>query len=260
MSVTQKEQKNVRALKSAKGRRQQGRFVAEGVRLLEEALKWRYFPLRLFYSDHLLGDRGAELVRKFDEAGVDLCLCSSRQMTQMADSQSSQGLLGVFSLPDFNPNESFTNRTRRILLCDNISDPGNLGTLLRSALAFGFKQIVLTGRSTDCFAPKVVRSSAGAIFGLNVVKSGYDELGIMIRKNNVKLIAADPKTSSSIDSLDLEGDRIMVAIGSEAAGLADEILSISNASIRVSHSSEVESLNAAVAGSIIMNDIYNRSL
>ncbi len=257
MSVTQKEQKNVRALHTAKGRKQQGRFVAEGVRLLEEAFRHGFLPEKLYFSNHLLNDRGRELLQECGRANVLLKETSARQMSQMSEVKSSQGILAVFQRVDRTLGESFDNSHRRILLCDNISDPGNLGTLLRSARAFGFGMVILSGRSTDCFAPKVVRASAGAIFGLRIVTESYGNIEEFVNLTNATLIASDLSADSTLEVKAAMTEPLILAVGSEADGLGPEILAIAKTRIRIPHDSGVESLNAAAAGSIMMYMIYS---
>ncbi|MDF1544368.1 MAG: RNA methyltransferase [bacterium] len=257
MSVTQKEQKNVRALLTVKGRKQQGRFVAEGVRLLEEAIRQNYLPEKLYYSDHLLTERGRELINKCAQAGFRLIEASARQMAQMSEVKSSQGLLAVFKRSDQTLGESFDGSCRRILLCDNISDPGNLGTLLRSARAFGFETVILSGRPTDCSAPKVVRASAGAIFGLKIIPAQYDSIRKFAQLKRATLIASDLNADESLDLNATMTDPLILAVGSEADGVGPEIVAMSDQRIRIKHEAGVESLNAAAAGSILMYMIYS---
>ena len=141
---------------------------------------------------------------------------------------------------------------------DNISDPGNVGTLLRSAQAFGFDAVMLTNYSVDPYNPKVVRSSAGSIFGLTIITATTDEILRFKKYDRFKLIVAD------IRGIDLHSrkiniknySRIVLVLGSEAKGISDNILSKADIKIKVGHSDKVESLNVAVAGSIIMKELY----
>jgi len=144
------------------------------------------------------------------------------------------------------------------LLLDNISDPGNAGTLLRSALAFGFDAVLLTNNSVDPFNPKVVRSSVGAIFGFPIITATADEILRFKRYDGFKLVVAD------IKGLDLNSkklnvknySRIVLALGSEAKGVSEYILSKADIRIKINHEDKVDSLNVAVAGSIIMKEFY----
>ncbi len=141
---------------------------------------------------------------------------------------------------------------------DGISDPGNAGTLLRSALAFGFDAVILTNNSVDPFNPKVVRSSVGAIFGFPIITATVEEILRFKKYDRFKLIVADTK------GLDIHSkkinvknySRIVLALGSEAEGISEYILSMADIKIKINHEEKVDSLNVAVAGSIIMKEFY----
>ncbi len=142
------------------------------------------------------------------------------------------------------------------------SDPGNLGTLIRSGLAFGFDRLILTGSSADPFAPKVVRSTAGAIFGIKIVRlpeTEHDELVKTKAATKLKLIGAVALRRSVPPPLTKEivEDGVILAIGSEAEGLSEEIINMIDRRITIRHTAAVESLNAGVAGSILMKQIYD---
>jgi len=181
-------------------------------------------------------------------------------MAQIADTATDQGILGLFDMDrivmDIDNTAEIENDS--ILLLDNISDPGNAGTLFRSALAFEFNTVAVTSGTVDIFNPKVVRSSAGAVFGLKISAVTTDSLARIKREKKSFLLATDIEGESFSDGLkklDLINP-IILAIGGEAEGLSDKILKLADVRLRIEHSEKVESLNAAVAGSIIMREIY----
>ena len=153
----------MKSLLTRKGRRRHGRFAAEGVRLLEEAYRNRKYPQTIYFSSHLLSPRGQTLLKRFSRKGVPTRPMSARQIQSLSNTITSQGIVGVFDIPRPDLTELYRRTSRKLLLCENISDPGNLGTLIRSAAAFDFNMVVLCGKSADPFSPKVVRSSAGTV-------------------------------------------------------------------------------------------------
>ena len=136
--------------------------MAEGVRLLEEALRHRVKPRTVYFAPSLLSARGEKLVARFRRGRVDLEEVPARTLTKLSDTATPQGVVGLFATPQKAPAELYDRRFRNILLCEDISDPGNLGTLLRSALAFGFEMVLLCGSCAEPYSPKVLRSSVGA--------------------------------------------------------------------------------------------------
>lgn len=235
-----------------------GRFLAEGIRLLEEANRLGFLPEKVFYSEDLLGARGEKLVAKFRSRKVLCREVSNRELCSMAGTQSPQGALGIFQRPPTGLAELYHHKYRRLLWCENISDPGNLGTLLRSALAFEFALVVVTGHSADVFSPKVVRASAGSVFGLKIALCDNPAMLDLVRENRITLVAtqADPRGRDYSLKKVVKKAKLVLAIGSEAEGLSREVALNAELTVNIAHSRKVESLNAGVAGSILMERIY----
>jgi len=257
LTITQAEKKRIRLLRTRKGRKSEKRFVAEGIRLLEESLRNKFLPVKLYYAESLLTDRGRWLVNQFKKEKVSLRKILAKEISAVSDANTSQGILGLFNIPQLKPGMVF-KKGRRLLLLDNISDPGNAGTLFRSALAFGFDAVILTNNSVDPFNPKVVRSSAGAIFGFPIITATSEEILRFQKNDRFKLIVAD------MNGIDLHSEksnirnfsRLILVLGSEAEGISDYISSKADIRVKIGHTAKVDSLNVAVAGSIIMKELY----
>jgi len=261
MSLTKKELKDIKSLHTRKGRRVHGRFVAEGVRLLEEAVRHKVDPILLLCSPAVLSERGGALVQQFRRRRIPVAEVSAQALGGVSDSVTSQGLLGVFRIPQASSDKLLHPDCRTVLLCESISDPGNLGTLLRCALAFRFHPVLLTGRCADPHAPKVVRSSAGAVFGVEMVQADTAEVAGLKSRGNFRLIAADPNSRRSVDDpSDIRAPRLILAVGSEAAGLSESILTAADCRWRLEHETCVDSLNAAVAAAIMMQRVYQYNI
>ena len=261
MPVTKNEINNTKSLLTRKGRRTHKKFLAEGVRLLEEAVRFRIRPEVVYWNESLLSPRGRKVVSEFGRRKVPVEAIPARFIRTLSGTETPQGLVAVFPQPETDLAKLYERKQRRILLCEEIQDPGNLGTLIRSALAFGFELIILIKNCVDPFSLKVVRSSAGALFGLDVAIG--DKRGFIkrLQKDKVTVMAADAsgRDIGSIRPLCRPGDRLMLAVGSEARGLSRRILDQADYRVRIAHSRDVESLNAAVAGSIIMRQVYDLS-
>ena len=258
MALTQAETKKTRSLQTKKGRRATGAYPAEGVRLLEESLRLGALPIIVYAAMSLLSERGRRLVERFGEAGVKVRPVSAREMERIAGTTTSPGVLGVFDTPEVVLDKLWLPSARTILLCEHVSDPGNLGTLARSALAFDIDLMILADNCAEPFAPKAVRSSMGALFALPVAESTTKDVLAQIRQRDAVLIAADVQGSEDMAAVLArhEQETIVLAIGSEADGLSEMTLKTAQEHIRIAHSTQVESLNAAVAGSICMNEMY----
>jgi len=258
LSISRAELKNVRLLQTKKGRQTAGQFVAEGVRLLEEANRLKARPQKLYFAPALLNERGLALVKRFRDRKVTIEETAAGDLSRMSQAETSQGILAVFSTPPVGLDKLYRPGMRNILLCENLSDPGNVGTLCRSALAFGFDLMILCGASAEPYAPKVVRSSVGAIFGLPTALATTEETLTQAAVDNLAVIATDMSGRDRFGQVfkEIEKRPMILALGSEATGLGNEIRDRADFTVSVRHERAVESLNAAVAGSILMNRCY----
>jgi TrmH family RNA methyltransferase len=255
--ATQRDIRRLRSLKTGKGRREWRQYAAEGVRLLEESRRYEVVPETLYFDPGALSERGRQLVGELETLGVPCEELASHQLEGAADTKTPQGLLAVFRHPDI-PLDSL-GACRRLLIGDGISDPGNVGTLIRSALAFEFEAVLLTEESADPFSPKVVRSTAGAIFGLPVVKLDLDSCMDFLEGSDFALATSAPaadEDSGRLEELSRRGQLALV-IGSEGEGVSARLAERSELRLAIGHSDRVESLNAGVAGSLLMRQLYD---
>lgn len=259
MAVTKTELKKIKSLHSKKGRKEHGRYLAEGTRLLEESLRHGLMPETVYHLNDGLSPRERQLLSAFEDRGVPVMPLTLKQLDFASETRSPQGLLGIFTLPEQKPGELSRLNFRKLLLCEDISEPGNLGTLIRSALAFGFDKVLLGDSSADPFSPKVVRSSVGAIFGLQILKVTTQELLSFVRDKKLLMIGTGMAGRSDWNepAERIKKEKFILAIGSEAEGLSEEVRQACEFLLRIDHDNKVESLNAGVAGSIIMKQLYD---
>ncbi len=256
MAITRNELKLVKTYLTKKGRKTHKKFLAEGVRLLEDAFRHQINPQVIYYSKSHIDVRIEHLLMNLKKKEVPITQVSSNDIKQLSDTKSPQGVVGVFKMFEQTADESLSRKIRKVLWCENVSDPGNVGTLLRSALAFGYQTIFVSGDTADIYSPKVVRSTMGAIFKLHIVKDETNNLFKLVGKNNYKLVASEMHGKPiHFVKKQIKSDRFVLAVGSEGFGLSDEIKAKADYSVRIDHHDAVESLNVAVAGSILMNDL-----
>jgi TrmH family RNA methyltransferase len=259
--LSKTELKKLKSLLTKKKRKKSGMFLAEGVRLLEESVRWRFLPRTVYYAPSMLSTRAEKLVGRLRNRAVKTVQLSARDLRSVSDTESPQGIVGLFAKPDTKLAELYRPKHRKLVLCEGISDPGNLGTLVRSSLAFGFDFMLLCGRSAEPYSPKVVRASAGAVFGLQIAVATLKEVCAFMAREEVTVIASDLKAKrcAKLPGKILQKRKFMLAVGSEATGLSKAILERADIRFRIQHLRVVESLNAAVAGSIIMKQMYDLS-
>ena len=244
--------KLVRALLGrAKERRAAGAFVVEGVRLVEEAVNSNW-PLRFILFDGTLGERGMSQVAALLSRNVDVEEISTGIMKSLSETETPQGILAV--LNDFRP--ALPGSPNFILIPDRIRDPGNLGTLLRTAAAAGVQAVLLPPETTDAFAPKVVRSGMGAHFRLPLHPMSWDGIEQIVRSAGLQVLLAD-MDGRSLWETDLQQPLALI-IGSEAEGASGSARSLAHGKIAIPMNGNIESLNAGVAGSILMFEVIRQ--
>jgi len=244
--------KIVRALLGrAKERRDAGAFVVEGVRLVEEAVisNWRF---RFALYDESLSERGRSQVEGLKLQGVDVEEVSASLMKSLSETETPQGVLAVLELTQL----PITNYPTFILIPDQIRDPGNLGTLLRTAAAAGVQAVLLPPETTDAFAPKVVRSGMGAHFRLPIHSMTWDEIEQVVKLAGLQVFLADMDGQSCWE-MDLRQPLVLV-IGGEADGASQQARNLTNGKISIPMNGNTESLNAGVAGSVLMFEVVRQ--
>lgn len=244
--------KLVRALLGrSKERREAGAFVAEGVRLVEEAVKANW-TCRFALYDETLSERGLSQVESLKSRGVDVEEVSVSVMKSISETEAPQGILAVLEFSNL-PIPSSPNF---ILIPDQIRDPGNLGTLLRSAAASGVQAILIPPDTTDAFSPKVLRSGMGAHFRLPIRSMSWEEIETTVKSDALNIYIADMDGTSCWD-MDLR-QPVALIVGNEAEGASESARKLADGKISIPMSGETESINAGVAGSVLMFEIMRQ--
>jgi TrmH family RNA methyltransferase len=242
--------KLVRALLGrAKERREAGAFVVEGVRLVEEAetRDWRF---RFALHDASLSERGRLLVERLSSRGIDVEKVSENLMKSLSDTGAPQGLLAVLEISS----PPISGLLNFVLIPDQIRDPGNLGTLLRTAAAAGVQAVLLPPETTDAFAPKVVRSGMGAHFRLPIHSMAWEEIYEEIKDLQIYLADMDGKSCWETNLR----QPLALVVGGEAEGASEEAQKLARQKISIPMSGDIESLNAGVAGSVLMFEVVRQ--
>jgi TrmH family RNA methyltransferase len=229
---------------SGRARRQERLFIVEGVRLAEEALASSW-PIRLILYTSELDERGQALLRGFAERGAPLEQVAPHVLAAASDTETPQGILVALeqcSLPS-------PISLDLVLIPDQIRDPGNLGTMLRTAAAAGASAVFLPPETVDPFSPKVVRSGMGAHFRIPIHSLDWDE--IQIRLENLRIYLAVAGDGMAYTQADLRPP-LAIIIGGEAHGASPRAQSLAQDRLQIPMPGGVESLNAAVSAGILL--------
>jgi TrmH family RNA methyltransferase len=175
-----------------------------------------------------------------------------RLFEQVAQTQNPQGIAGLVELPPYNLDAILEGQNLLLLVACGLQDPGNLGTLMRSAAAFGASALFTLHETVSPFNPKAVRSSAGAIFRLPVLAGlAANELLVRLRAAQVRIVAADRHSPSPLYQADLRGS-LAIMVGREASGLPSEIAHEASLLLSIPIRPGMDSVNVATAGSVFL--------
>lgn len=238
-------------LEQPKARRKHQAFAVEGARLLEDGLNSAYNPQFILYkASH--SARVDELLNQLDRS-LPVYLLEDRLFDSLADTESSQGIMGIFDhktlpipqQPDF------------IVIPDQLRDPGNLGTILRSAEAAGVQTVCLPPGTADAWAPKVLRAGMGAHFRLPIFS--WDWVAISALVEGMSVFHADMQGEISCWQADFTR-RTALLIGGEAEGISEQAQTLASQSVRIPMLGQNESLNAAISASILMFEVLRQRM
>ena len=240
--------KQVKKLLSSRGyRRDSGRFVTEGKRLFSDALASGLQPLELLLSSGLSPDERLEYASCCERA----YLLPQSLMTSLSDTRTPQGVMAVFPLPK--PSAAPVLEGDKLLILVSLQDPGNVGTILRTAEAFGIGRVILSADCPDLYSPKLLRATMGGVFRLPITVTP-DIPGVIgaLRAQGVRVLAAALREGAlPLDELDLRG-RVCAVVGNEGNGLPDEIIGLCSGAAIIPMKGAAESLNAAMAAGIFL--------
>ncbi len=240
MLITSKENnriKEIRKLLNKKYSIEKGLFIVEGENLVEEAIK-NNLLCELFVLDGF----NCEYDFNYDYVTIDV-------MKSISDLKSTPRLLGVCKLIN---SEKIGNR---IVILDNIQDPGNAGTIIRNSVAFNVDTIVFSKGSVSPYNEKVLRSTGGMIFNTNIVIGEIENIIEKIKEKNIKLIGTSLHTNESLESIE-KMDSYAVVFGNEGNGVREEILNKCDKLVKINMNPSCESLNVGVSSGIVLYHLY----
>ncbi|MCR5106730.1 MAG: RNA methyltransferase [Lachnospiraceae bacterium] len=237
-------------MSSARSRRESGLYVAEGEKIFTEA---PVDQIDSVFISETYPDKCSEEARiKLEKTGYELT--ASHVFNKITDTKTPQGILVVLRQPSYDLNKiisSLDNRVR-VLLLEGVQDPGNLGTMIRTAEGAGFDLIIADRRTADVYNPKVIRSTMGSVFRVNICYTEDLKESIKMLKNTGTVIYAAHLKGERDYCEEEYGDKAAFIIGNEGNGLSDEITALADKLIRIPMCGKVESLNASVAAAILM--------
>jgi len=235
-----------------------GYCAIEGMRIVEEAIRSGLKFKAVFFRES--ADNRAERLLPQMAAHVETLLLPDKLFASAVPSENPQGVAALVRCKQFKLEDVLANsHSGPLLAIAGVQDPGNLGTILRSAEAFGAGSVLLGEGTVSPFNSKVIRASAGSAFRLPMVQVKLADILDAMRERGLRLIATSSHKGTPLDQADLSVP-LAVFIGSEGAGLPRDLLAEMTETVAIPHSPNVESLNAGVAASILLYEIARQKL
>jgi len=251
----------IERLKTRKGRPREGLVLVEGVRAAAEVLAAGADIRFVVRSPRLLDtEAGRTLASSLLGLGLETAELADAELAELSDTEQPQGVLCVCTEPGVDlahlRTSSPTGTPATLLLLDGLQDPGNLGTLVRAARAFGVDAVIVLDGSVDPWNPKAVRAAAGAGFHTRIARAPWAEARQWLEERHIEILAADP-AGDDVRSFRVRGSWAL-AVGNEGAGLRAEVVAACTKRIAIPMPGKAESLNAGVAGSILLYSLLTR--
>lgn len=243
MLITSKDNgriKEIRKILNKKYSLEKGLFIIEGENLVEEAIK-----NNLLKELYVLEGYECKYDFQYDEVTHEV-------MKSISDLKSTPRLLGVAKI------KKEEKIGKKIIILDDIQDPGNAGTIIRNAVAFGIDTVVFSKSSVSVYNEKALRSTGGMIFNINIIIDDLEHVISQIKDNNIKVIGTSLNTSKSLETLE-KMDNFAIIFGNEGNGVSEDILSLCDEVIKINMNSKCESLNVAVSSGIVLYNLWSKN-
>ena len=249
--------KHVKKLKEKKYRDQSQEFIIEGIKLVKEAIEEKANIKQIIICDNCENSGIIPKDLMYEIAKYNCVYVTENILKTMSDVNAPQGIMAIIGR---NNKEKDIDYSQDIIVAlDDIQDPGNLGTILRTVDSIGLNQILVSKGTADCYNPKVVRSTMGAIFRIKIIECEDLEQTLKeTQKNNFKLIVSSLQTNNSL--YDIDFDKKVIIIGNEANGVEPQIQEMADEKIKIPMLGKTESLNASVATGIIIYEYVRQKL
>ena len=243
-SVSNKKIKDIQKLKENKNIKKYGLYLIEGKHLVEEALEVKVV-------EEIIVSENFEEFSLIETFKGEITRVSQNVMKTISDTITSQGIIAVCKIVN---KELEINKYSKVLILDKVQDPGNLGTIIRTADAFAFDCIILGKGTTSLYGQKVIRSTQGSNFHIDCFDN-IDLVNLLDKMSNFNIFATSLKADKYIEQLNNISGKVAVVFGNEGAGVSEEILEKVSNLLKISMPGRAESLNVSIAAGIVMHYI-----
>ena len=249
--------KSIRKLKEKKYRDIENCYVIEGIKLIKEAINENAKIKEIVVCEECINSGEIDKDTLYEIAKYNVIYVTEKVFNAITDVKTPQGILAVIEKKALNKQIDYSQDI--IIALDGVQDPGNMGTILRTVDSANLNQIIVSKDSADCYNPKVVRSTMGAIFRVNIIEvDNLKETLEAVKKNKFKVMVTALDTNESIYSVNYNNK--VIVIGNEANGVSKEVQVIADEKVKIPMLGKTESLNASVATGIMIYEYVRRRI
>ncbi len=257
LNISSKDNKNlkfIRQLNKKSFRTDAGKFIAEGKKIVLEVFEYAADKLKYIVVSETFFKKEPDITKLASNKCENVYVVPDNIFFDLSDTDTPQGILAVLNMSQ--DNYSPTPSACKIVILDGISEPGNMGTVIRTAEALGFDGIYLMKGCTDIYSPKTVRSTMGSLLRMNFrTNCNIDDIK-NLKKSGFSILATTPSGETVLEKYNAP-EKLAVIIGNEAHGVCDELMAFADCRIKISMDGMAESLNAAVAAGIVLHWLKN---
>lgn len=242
--------KNWRKLHTPKGRKQQKQYLIEGTHLVQEALQYNQQVIEILVTPEYLESPDWQMIEALLPSGLAPQMLAPEVAKLLSATETNQGIMAVLSLLE--PVTSWSPSSKKYLLLDRVQDPGNLGTMIRTADAAGFDGVLLGHGTVDLYNDKVLRSTQGSLWHLEIVSVDLGTAFQALRTAGIPIYATALHQTALAYQTVPATNKVAIVVGNEGQGVAHELIEEADQAIYIPMFGQAESLNVAVAAGILM--------
>lgn len=261
LDITSKENEKIKYTKSLlknRKRNEEKKYIIEGYRILKQALESDIYIEYIVFSDEFLNkDEHKDFIDYLEDSSFKIYKTTQKLFKEMTDTEKTQGILAVVKQKEYTIEEILNKHVNFTLLLDRIQDPGNMGTIIRTADSAGVDSIIILKGCVDVYNSKVIRSTMGSIFNVPIMEvDNENDIIEILKEKEFNIVSSYLNTDNYYHDVEY-GGKVALVIGNEANGISDNIIDKSDILVKIPIYGKSESLNAAIASGILMYEIKN---
>lgn len=258
INISSKDNEKVKYTKSllkSKNRQKESKYIIEGYRILTLAIECNA-ELDYVFINETFEDReeNRKILNILYERNIRVFKTTNKIFNELIDTENTQGILGIVKFKYKKIENNIKSNDKFVLILDRIQDPGNMGTIIRTADAAGVDTIIVLKGCVDVYNPKVIRSTMGSIFDMNIVHCTQEECIDTLKSNGFKIVSSYLNTNNYYNEINYYNKTALV-IGNEANGVSSDLIEASDTLVKIPIYGKAESLNAAISSAILMYEI-----